>query len=180
MARPYLDTRHNEIHTRISFGMAARLLDHEAGDPEVVLPAIILHDIGWKSIPDHLHLQAFGPKATDPGLNRVHEVEGARIARCLLEQVGTEAHRIAEICEIIEGHDSRRDAISQNDRIVKDADKLWRFSREGFAIDVQRFGQTYAGELKRIGDNLPKWFLTPTGRRMALELLDQRAAEIPS
>ena len=61
VASPFLDTRENEEHTRIAYGFAARLLLVEGGDPQVALPAIILHDVGWKSIPEELQLTAFGP-----------------------------------------------------------------------------------------------------------------------
>ena len=80
LSRPFLDTRENEEHTRIACDFAARLLHEEGGDPDVVFPAVILHDVGWKSIPEELQLTAFGPGDKDTELNRVHETEGARIA----------------------------------------------------------------------------------------------------
>ncbi len=174
LARPYLNTRQNEVHTLISVGLAVRLLDHEEGDAAVVVPAVILHDVGWKRIPEKLQLQAFGPHATAPGLNRRHETEGVEIARGLLAQVPLDPKRVTEILAIIDGHDSRSEAISPNDSLVKDADRLWRYTQEGFAIDVERFGETNAAGLDRLRANLPLWFLTATGRRLACELLRQR------
>jgi hypothetical protein len=42
--------------------MALQLLDHyPAADESVVLPAVILHDVGWKMIPAQEQLTAFGP-----------------------------------------------------------------------------------------------------------------------
>ncbi len=62
LAAPYLDTRSNDVHTSISFRMALQLLDHyPAADESVVLPAVILHDVGWKMIPAQEQLTAFGP-----------------------------------------------------------------------------------------------------------------------
>lgn len=77
MAKSFLDTRNNLIHMEVSKGFAVRLLDLERGDETVVLPAIILHDVGWKMIPEELQLQAFGPKGNDMETNRIHEVEDA-------------------------------------------------------------------------------------------------------
>jgi HD superfamily phosphodiesterase len=179
-ALPYLDTRQNEIHTRLSVGLAFHLLDQEGGDATVVVPAVILHDVGWKHVPVEMHGRAFGPKATDPELNRVHEVEGVKIARVLLKQVGMDAKWIPEILTIIDGHDSRLEAISHNDRLVKDADKLWRYTHEGLGIDIERFGETYSEGLQRLRENLPRWFLTATGRQTAQDLLHQRESERPS
>ncbi len=60
-AKPYLDTRQNETHTEIATRFADTLLDKEGGDEDVVIPAIILHDVGWKKIPESQQLKAFGP-----------------------------------------------------------------------------------------------------------------------
>ena len=46
-AVPYLDTRHNDIHISLSFDFAGRLLDlYPQADEKIVLPAVILHDVG--------------------------------------------------------------------------------------------------------------------------------------
>jgi HD superfamily phosphodiesterase len=86
VAKPCLDTRENEIHTRISVELALRLLESEGGSPEVVLPAVILHD-----------------------------VEGVKIARELLAKTFYDLSPTREILAIIEGHGSRSRALSKND-----------------------------------------------------------------
>jgi hypothetical protein len=60
---------------------------------------------------------------------------------------------------------------------VKDADKLWRYTREGLSIDAARFGETRAEGLARLGDHLGRWFLTATARRAARALLGHRRRE---
>jgi len=40
-------------------------------------------------------------------------------------------------------------------------------------------GETYAGGLQRLRENLPRWFLTATGRQTARDLLHQREREMP-
>jgi hypothetical protein len=180
LALPYLDTRQNEIHTRLSVGLALHLLELENGSAPVVLPAVILHDVGWKRVPEEQQLEAFGPRAARPELNRVHELAGVEIAGKLLEEAWPESPFREEILAIVEGHDSRLDPISQNDRLVKDADKLWRYTREGFAIDIKRFDETRAAGLGRLRENLPRWFLTATGRATARRLLRQRERQPPA
>ena len=178
-AGPYLDTRHNDLHARISYGFARRLLhEYREADEAVVLPAVILHDTGWKTIPEDQHLKAFGPKMTDPDLRRVHEVEGARIANEILTAVGYDAARREEIVAIIDGHDSRETATSLNDKVVKDADKLWRFSRTAMEIDHRRFGyelREYFGWLERQIDD---WFFTPEPTRMARDSFTEARAAL--
>ena len=175
LAKPYLQTRDNELHMRISYEFALKLLDAEGGDPEVVLPAIMLHDIGWKTIPEDLQLKAFGPRNVDWDINRRHEVEGARMAREILEQVRYDPVLTDEIVEIVLGHDSRKKPLSLNDAVVKDADKLWRFSKEALKVDPQRFGIDAGVHTIWLGNQIDRWFITETGRRLAIEEHRQRA-----
>ncbi len=174
LAKPYLDTRKNDVHTEISIRFAYQLMEAEGGDENIVVPAVILHDAGWKKVPQELHLKAFGPKATSPEINRTHEIEGVKIARGILANIKYDTKKIAQIVKIIDGHDSRKKSISLDDSIVKDADKLWRYSREGFHIDNERFGESYAEGLNRLRKYLPVWFLTNTANKLANEELQKR------
>ena len=175
LAKPYLSTRHNSVHTEICLRFAYQLLRAEGGQKSIVIPAIILHDVGWVKVPEQLHLQAFGPNATSPELNRLHEVEGVIIAGGILKQVNYPKEKTSEIIEIIDGHDSRQEAISLNDRIVKDADKLWRYSKKGFKIDIERFEESYAQGLNRLRRSLSGYFFTETARKLAnAELLKHK------
>ncbi|MGC8658940.1 MAG: HD domain-containing protein [Desulfomonilaceae bacterium] len=180
LAKPFLDTRNNEVHMRVSYGFVNKLLEVENGNQAVTCPAIILHDVGWKMVPEELQLQAFGPKNYDRKINRIHEVEGAKIARKILEKVDYDPNLLEEIVEIISGHDSRKEALSINDAIVKDADKLWRFSREAIKIDPERFDIDRSVHVHWLAEQIDKWFLTESGHRMALEEQRQRLLEIDS
>ena len=176
---PYLNTRHNDVHTEISTSLAFQLLEQEGGDEDIVIPAIMLHDTGWKRVPPNLHLRAFGPKATNTKLNRLHEVEGVKIAQEILQKVKYDVHKTDQILEIIDGHDSRTTAVSLNDMIVKDSDKLWRYTKSGFYIDIERFGESHEEGLNRLRSNLAGWLFTTTARQMAADKLSRRANEKP-
>jgi HD superfamily phosphodiesterase len=178
LARPYLNTRKNDIHTEISTDLAQQLLAQEGGEEDIVLPAIILHDVGWKKVPEDIQLKAFGPKASMPEWNRVHEVEGAGIAGDILRKVNYPEEKILEIQEIIKGHDSRKEPLSLNDSVVKDADKLWRYSRIAVQINEKIFGLTVEQGIERLRRNLEPWFLTESGKRMAKEEIEKRAKEL--
>ena len=130
LAKPYLDTRDNDIHTKISVEFAYKLLEAEGGDEDVVIPAIILHDVGWKEVPEDLQLKGFGPKATFPELTKIHEDEGVKIAKNILEKINYDNKKAEEILRIVGCHDSRKETLSLNDKLVKDADKLFRYTRE--------------------------------------------------
>lgn len=178
LSKPFLDTRHNDVHTAISTMLAFQLLEQEGGDEDIVVPAIILHDTGWKRVPSKLHLKAFGPQATEPRLNRLHEVEGVKIAQEILKKIKYDALKTVKILEIIDGHDSRTTPVSLNDMIVKDADKLWRYSSSGFYIDIERFGESHEEGLERLRCNIAGWFFTLTAKEMAAAKLRRRENEI--
>jgi hypothetical protein len=175
--KPFLRTRKNLIHTRIALCYALKLLRSEKGDEDVVIPAVLLHDVGWKTIPANLHLTAFGPNPSNPKLGRVHKVEGAKIAGAILKDLQYPSKKIKEICRIIGGHDTRKRPISRNDRIVKDADKLWRYSRKGMAVDLDRFHIPRPEYLIFLEAIINSWFLTPTGREVARSEISLRKEE---
>jgi HD superfamily phosphodiesterase len=177
LAKPYLDTRKNDVHTEISIRFAYQLMEVEGGDENIVVPALILHDVGWKKVPQELHLKAFGPKATSPKINRTHEIEGVKIARGILANIKYDTKKAAQIVKIIDGHDSRKKAISIDERIVKDADKLWRYSKEGFGIDIERFEESYTEGLNRLRNHLTVWVFTETAKNLSKEELMKRENE---
>ena len=176
-AKPFLRTRKNLIHTRIALRYGIRLLREGKGDEEVVVPAILLHDVGWKAVAESLQLSAFGPNLSNPRAARLHEVEGAKTARKILEKLGYPFDKVNEICRIIRGHDSRKKPVSRSDRVVKDADRLFRYSRQGVAIDLDRFHvprEDYLGYLEK---HIEKWFFLSVSRQWARGELVRRRRE---
>ncbi|MCD6304745.1 MAG: HD domain-containing protein [Deltaproteobacteria bacterium] len=174
-AKPYLNTRDNDIHTNVCYSFAVKLLKAEGGQEQVVFPAIILHDVGWSRIPQELHNKAFGPgKHKDKKLNRIHEVEGAKIAKKILRDINYDQSLIEKITDIVLGHDSRKDPLSLDDAIVKDSDKLWRFSDVGMRVSMKRFELDASSYIRYLESQIHKWFFTKYGRRIAEQELHFR------
>ncbi|MCK5062607.1 MAG: HD domain-containing protein [Candidatus Aenigmarchaeota archaeon] len=171
LARPYLDTRINEIHTEIATSYAYELLEKEGGDKSIVIPAIILHDIGWKMIPEDIQIKGFGPKKKSIEVKRRHETEGVKIAKSILKKVNYDKIKTEEILDIIDGHGTRKEAISLNDKIVKDADKLWRFSERGIRIDSERFCMTIKELLQKKTMDIDNIFFTESAKDIAKEAI---------
>lgn len=178
LAGPYLDTRDNDLHVRTARQFAERILEQVRADEEVVIPAILLHDLGWKMIPEGLQSTAYGPTIQDPELNRKHELEGVRLAREILDQVNYDPVKTREILTIIDGHDSRREALSVNDQIVKDSDKLWRLSHKGFNLFQRTFGIPPMEFAEWLGQQIDHWFFTDAAKGMAYQEIESRKTEI--
>ena len=173
-AAPYLDTRQNDIHVSLSCDFARRLLVHyPKADEKIVLPAIVLHDVGWKMVPEEKQLNAFGPKAKDKKTQRIHETEGVKIAQKILTRLKYDQENIPEILFIIDGHDTRLEALSLNEQLVKDADKLWRFTPTGVDIDHARFGIPRDSYMEWLETMIDDWLFTPAAKLMAHEALGE-------
>ncbi len=142
-AKEFLTTRDNDGHSLYAYGIAKALLSQiPEADEHIVLPAILLHDTGWSTVDERENLEAIAPGKDGSREHLVvqHEKEGAKIARKILEAVGLPESDIAEIVAIIDGHDTRLTAISLNDSIVKDADKIWRVTPHGRRVVKDWFG----------------------------------------
>ena len=131
-ARPFLDVRNNDEHTLVAYGLAKCLLKLiPEADADIVLPAILLHDVGWKKIDPDLLLLAIGENPTRKNLVRDHEVFGVEIGKGIMAKHGPTDMNVEAILAIIDGHDTVKEARSTNDAIVKDADKGWRTASHG-------------------------------------------------
>ena len=151
-AEVYMRARKNDIHVPLSYGYARKLLEaYPDADEDIVSLAIILHDIGWWSIDiADILSKGFGPNMMQSDVRFLHETEGVRLATPILKQLGWPTKTITAVCEIINGHDTRKDPKSLNDRLVRDADKLWRFTPTGVAIASEWFKMTPSVYCRRL------------------------------
>jgi HD domain len=174
-AQPYLDVRSNDEHTLYSYAILKRLIEFTPpsarGEADILLPAILLHDTGWKMIPADKILHAFGPNNKYPELTRQHELEGVEIAQQILSKLGYPSVLIEKITAIIDGHDTTKVARSTNDALLKEADKLWRYTPHGIKT-IQGWFNISESEVLDILENfvLPT-FLTGNGLMMAKMML---------
>jgi len=174
LATPYLQTRDNDAHTLYSYGIARQLLRRlPEADENIVLPAIILHDTGWSTVDEFDAIQAIAPDRDGSYTWAVfqHEKEGARIAREILTELAIAAGDIDQICEIIDGHDTRLTALSLNDKLVKDSDKVWRVSPHGTDVAMPRFGLNREESLRINGFRAYDDLFTDEAKSMSLDLM---------
>jgi hypothetical protein len=178
-AEPYMRVRKNDVHIPLSFAFAQRLLDiYPEADRDIVSLAILLHDIGWYSVDvKDIIEKGFGPNMMQSDVRFLHEREGVRLSREILGRLGWPEPIIAAVGEIIDGHDTRPHPKSLNDRLVRDADKLWRYTLAGVAVGCDWFKTTPHGYCDRQERQLPL-LETEAGRRMAEEELPRTRAAL--
>lgn len=185
-ALPYLRARKNDVHVPISYRFAQRLLErqpyNQKANSEVVLLAILLHDNGWARIDaQDIVDKAFGPNMQEllkGDVRRLHEIVGVEIAESILDGLGYDAATIAAVNKIIDGHDSRPEALSLEDELVKDADKLWRFTTTGTAVACDWFKYTPARYTQHLTEDVRPTLLTAVAGELADAALAQTRAEL--
>jgi hypothetical protein len=170
--------RKNDVHVPLSFGWAQRLLDaHPEADRNIVSLAILLHDIGWYSIDmEDIIEKGFGPNMMQSDVRFLHESEGVRLARPVLEETGWGEEVILAVAEIIDGHDTRPHPRHLNDRLVRDADKLWRFGVTGVSVACDWFRMTPRQYADRLEHQVAQLETEPGRQWAAQELRATRTA----
>lgn len=169
-ARPYMRVRRNDVHIPLSFDYAQKLIKaYPEADADIVSIAILLHDIGWYSIDeDEIFSKGFGPNMMQSDVRFLHETEGVRLATELLNKLNYSPEFITSVCEIIDGHDTRPKAKSLNDELVRDADKLWRFSITGIAVASPWFKKTPSEYILQLEEKTFKELTTDEAKKIAL------------
>jgi hypothetical protein len=173
LALPYQDKRDDPGHAEVTLRYARELVAIEKGDEDIVIPAIILHDVGYSQLPKERRISMFSPETRNEDRMAIvfeHQIESIKLASKILRQVNYPAEMNDEILEIISQHDTRKGFISKNEGLVRDADKLWRTSKEGTEVSEVREKAREGDRFNRIeaGIKKPDYFYSETARQMAL------------
>ncbi|HEY6837906.1 MAG TPA: HD domain-containing protein [Geobacteraceae bacterium] len=146
----YFDTDSRRIaHALRVTAFARQLLQHEPGDPELVLATALLHDIG---IPE-------AEKKYGSAAGNLQEIEGPPVARQILETLGYAEPFVAEVCAIIASHHSPGELDTPNFHLIWDADWLVNLGDE---CDLSGRG--------KIPLLINRIFVTATGKRIARDV----------
>jgi len=181
--KPYLENGRtiDLIHTRISTDLAWRLLREGAkGDEDIIIPAIMLHDIGYSQIDDKdvYKKTTFPDKANnqyDVHIKELHLTEGAKLAEVILEELEYPAPLIPPIVEIVRTHEdlqgNKPDQSNTNRVIVSDADKLYRFTAYNLTSGMALHGKGKKDAFEFMYNNIDKWLCLNISKRIAIEEL---------
>jgi hypothetical protein len=175
---PETRTRGNDIHLPISLAYAERLCRaHPDADTLLVRVAILLHDTGWGRVDEsRIISEGFGGDWRKAAIRFEHEKQGCIIAREVLPPLGYDEAFVDDVCAIIDGHDTRHEAYTLEDAMVRDADRLWRFDPAGIALASGWFGMDPAVYTDRLRAEIVPELLTEAGIAMATAALDRSTA----
>lgn len=131
-------------HAKKVTAYAEMILARETeADPNIVLAAAVLHDIGIKN--------AEANHGSDEAVYQ--EQEGPAVARAILTEVGYPEDFIREVCDIVGHHHHPRPEETLNFKVVYDADLLTNTEK-----------QRMRDEGGKSSEQLLNSFLTPSGR----------------
>ncbi|MEY4018724.1 MAG: hypothetical protein RLZZ590_24 [Actinomycetota bacterium] len=170
-----LRARSNDIHTPLSFTFAELLLDaHPEADPEIVRVAILLHDSGWSRVDEsRIFTEGFQGDWRKSDVRFLHELEGCNIAREILPGLGYSDEFIEKVTLIIDGHDTRPEYKSIEDALVRDADRLWRFTPAGIALASGWFKKTPSQYRLQLEQSTFPELITERARELATAELER-------
>jgi HD superfamily phosphohydrolase YqeK len=175
LAKPYLQIRDNERHTLNAIEFALKLQEIYDAERMIVIPAMILHDVGWSKVSQDIISKACRPHPVKK-LIRIHEKESVKLAAGILKDIGYDITMSAAIVEIINGHDTRSIAVSTNDKIVKDSDKLTRCAKS-FWFWTQQLPMVPRELADTLEETIEEWFFLDKSKEIAKEELKQRRME---
>lgn len=166
---PETRTRSNDIHLPISLAYAERLCAaHPHANALLVRVAILLHDIGWGRVDESRILsEGFSGDWRKAAIRFEHERQGCIVAREVLPPLGYDEEFVAAVTAIIDGHDTRKEAHSLEDALVRDADRLWRFDHAGIALASGWFRMDPATYCDRLASEIVPELLTEAAVEMA-------------
>ncbi len=175
---PETRARSNDIHLPISLAFAERLLAaHPEADAELVRVTILLHDTGWGRVDEsRIISEGFAEGWRKSDIRFQHEQQGCEVAREVLPPLGYDEEFVEAVCAIIDGHDTRAEAHSLEDALVRDADRLWRFDYAGIALASSWFGLDPAAYSDRLRREIVPELLSEAAMAMADADLDRSEA----
>jgi HD superfamily phosphodiesterase len=182
LAFPYQDKRDDTGHAEVTLKYARELVRLENGDEDVIIPAIILHDIGYSQLEKERRMLIFDKDARAEDRRSVqleHQKESVKLGKNILREVNYPEELTKEILEIVSQHDTREGFISKNEGLTRDADKLWKTSKEGRAAAEARGKPVDEARFKKAEENInkPNYFYSEKARQIATAELKLRIQE---
>lgn len=124
------------MHTKWVIKSMEMLLKKEKGDENLLMPAAILHDVGWSKIPLTLQKAIGGAKAKKA--MELHLKYCPPIIEKILNKIGYDKTKIKKIIDIVLAHKFKSPR-NINKRLLIDADTLSDAFKEPFYIDVKEY-----------------------------------------
>jgi hypothetical protein len=183
--KPYIDLRDDLGHNDFVEAMTIELSKRLHVDPTIPLICAIFHDTGYHVYTSEKLRKMMSKELSSTQIREMkatHQIEGSKLANRVLTKYGIASSVIAKIEYIVLHHDEDCPCLSIEEEILRDADKLWRYSKVGFWLDVKRRRSNPLDWYEKLKLNFdkPRYFNLAEGVNLAKELLEERKLEFES
>ncbi len=169
LAQPYYEKgRPMDIaHIKWMMRDAFLVCQIEKIDDSLLLPLVILHDVGYAKVPKD--------NISDLDLRKANMEEGAKIAKEILEKVDYPKDKVEKIVYYISVHDNWAfgdNEIYKNDKILAvftDLDFIWMATEKGFVAVADNLKLNHKSMLEYLQNN-PKLVERPLSTKMTEKL----------
>ncbi len=132
MARPLLEKGLNKdfvLHAQGVLAAVKLIAKEEGGDLEILIPAAILHDVGWAKVPNDNQKTKDTEKRAEG--EKLHLIFGAELAGDIMQKLDYSDKAAKEVAKIIKSH-MDTEPNDKNTKILIDADALSDVFRDNF------------------------------------------------
>jgi len=159
------------VHTKGVIRSMRCLLEREEGDKSILIPAAILHDVGWSKVP--LNMQKSDEELDRVEALRLHIKHASSIIKEILLKVGYDEIQIEKVINIVAAH-KFQDPKELSKQLLIDADTMSDAFKQQFYSDVRSYKTTPEElyEFRKKND-----FYTQTARKIFDEELEKRRKE---
>ena len=175
VAKPYLEKGVKKdflLHTKGVVKAMELILEKEKADESILIPAAILHDIGWSKVP--IKLQKSLDKKDKEKAMRLHIEYAPELIEKILTDLKYDKKDIKQIIEIVVSHKFKNPKNIEK-RLLIDADTLSDIFKEQFYSDAK----IYNCDLKKFYEIRSKnKFYTKTAENIFKKELEKRKKEI--
>ena len=161
------------LHTEGVVMAMKQILQKEKGNPDILIPAAMLHDVGWSRVPKSY--QRSNKKNEKLKAMHFHIEYAPEIINKILQSLDYDHAEIEEIVDIVKSHKFCTPK-KLNKKLLIDADQLSDAYKKQFNSDIKAYNTT-AEKLHnfRIRDNN---FYTKTAENIFIKLMKKRKKEI--
>jgi len=143
LAIPYLSKvkrKNYVLHTETVTLAMELILEKEKGNPDILIPAALCHDLGWYDVPLKYQKPILSKEDKIEGL-KLHIKYNPSLTRNVLDQVGYSKNKIEKIIEIIQAHKFvEPDTLEK--KLLIDADTLSDVFKDQLYADAKAYQRT--------------------------------------
>ena len=155
------------------------LIEHEGGDPEILIPAAYLHDIGWSiALPPQSKKRGIEVEVVKRFLD-LHMKKGAELSRQILTNLSYPKDKAERIVHLVSIHDYPERISEKDEILLMEADRLDRFGKIGLKRIMKVIKKRdWKKVFPLIRKESKNWFKSRTGKRVYEKLLKEMEKEL--